>query len=387
MEVFGKGPDFDPSQDSMVRVYAHNLRQKLEQYYAVDGRAGAGRLSLARGEYRVSLTDPADREPQEPLPEPTQARTQEPDLVAPRPMPVSRVRLAVAALALSVVGGLVGWAIGAGREEGPTAAQIASRSPLWAHMFDDDLPILVVVGDYYIFGELDARGDVERLVRDFAVNSSKDLDELIMYEPDLLARYMDLDLTYLPRGSAFALLDLLRVLYTSDKSVRVVSMSELSIADLKSNHVVYVGYLSALDKLEDFVFASSTLAVGDTYDELKNKDTGALYTSEAGIRDLNRNYRDYGFISTFPGPGGNQFMIVAGTRDAGLMQAAHAVTDPMFVRSVEQSMPEEAKRQAPAFEQLYEVMGFDRTNLDAMLVHTSPLNYQKIWGGNLLEAD
>ena len=29
MEVFGKGADFDPSQDSMVRVYAHNLRQKL----------------------------------------------------------------------------------------------------------------------------------------------------------------------------------------------------------------------------------------------------------------------------------------------------------------------------------------------------------------------
>ena len=94
---------------------------------------------------------------------------------------------------------------------------------------------------------------------------------------------MDLDLTYLPRGSAFALLDVLRVLYTAEKNVRIVSMSELNVADLKSNHVVYIGYISALDKLEDFVFGSSTLAVGDTYDELRNKDTGELYTSEAGI--------------------------------------------------------------------------------------------------------
>ena len=39
MEVFGKGADFDPSQDSMVRVYAHNLRQKLDHYYATDGAA------------------------------------------------------------------------------------------------------------------------------------------------------------------------------------------------------------------------------------------------------------------------------------------------------------------------------------------------------------
>ncbi len=141
----------------------------------------------------------------------------------------------------------------------------------------------MIVGDYYIFGELDERGDIDRLVRDFSVNSSRDLDELIMYEPDLLSRYMDLDLTYLPRGSAFALLDVLRVLYTGEKNVRVVSMSELNVADLKSNHVVYIGYISALDKLEDFVFGSSSLAVGDTYDELRNKDTGVLYTSEAGI--------------------------------------------------------------------------------------------------------
>src|SRR6185295_10469630 len=55
MEVFGKGADFDPSQDSMVRVYAHNLRQKLEHYYATDGRNEPQQIALARGEYRVSL--------------------------------------------------------------------------------------------------------------------------------------------------------------------------------------------------------------------------------------------------------------------------------------------------------------------------------------------
>ena len=55
MEVFGRGADFDPSQDSMVRVYAHNLRQKLEHYYATAGRGETPQLVLARGEYRISL--------------------------------------------------------------------------------------------------------------------------------------------------------------------------------------------------------------------------------------------------------------------------------------------------------------------------------------------
>jgi hypothetical protein len=384
IEVFGRGADFDPSQDSMVRVYAHNLRQKLEHYYATAGRNEPRKLVLARGEYRVSLSEPD--EPAEtadaealvaPVAPPPAAATAQP------PAALSRGRLAAAGAALLALGIGLGAAIVIESEPAPSAAAAVAKSALWAGMLDDELPILVVVGDYYIYGELDEHGDVARLVRDFDVGSSAALDELMKNDTTLMSRYIDLDLTYLPTGSAFALLDLLRVLYTSNKSVRVVSMSEMNEADLKSSHVIYVGYISALDKLEDFVFASSTLTIGYTYDELRNMDTGELYTSEAGFPEINHNYRDYAFISTFPGPGGNQLMIVSGTRDAGLMQAAHALADPMFVTSMEQQRPDAGKNQPPSFEMLYEVTGYGRTNLDAMLVHTAALNYQQIWGGVL----
>jgi hypothetical protein len=384
MEVFGRGSDFDPSQDSMVRVYAHNLRQKLEHYYATTGRNEPRPLVLARGEYRISLAPAGEpAEAVDPAALATAAAQPVPGTFTGPAGPWSRWRLAAAGAALLAVG----MALGAGMvlrstPAAPPAATVA-KSPLWADMLDDDLPLLLVVGDYYIYAELDERGDVARLVRDFGVGSSKELDELMKNDTTLLARYLDLDLTYLPTGSASALLDVARVLYTSNKPVRIVSMSEMNEADLKSSHVIYVGYLSALDKLEDFVFASSTLAIGYTYDELQNIDTGELYTSEAGMPEANRNYRDYAFISTFPGPGGNQLMIVAGTRDAGLMQAAHALTDPMFVSSMEQQRPDAAKAEPPSFEMLYEVTGYGRTNLDAMLVHTAALNYQQIWGGVL----
>jgi hypothetical protein len=103
--------------------------------------------------------------------------------------------------------------------------------------------------------------------------------------------------------------------------------------------------------------------------------------------ETGHNYRDYAFISTFPGPGGNQFIVIAGMRDTGMMQAAHTLSDPMFVRSIEQVRPDGAGSQAPAFELLYEVTGYGRTNLDARLVHTAKLDYQAIWGGTLLHAD
>jgi len=384
MEVFGRGADFDPSQDSMVRVYAHNLRQKLEHYYATAGRNEPRQLLLARGEYRISLAESDEPDEAVDAVAPVASPPPQPGPVPEQPRSAfTRWRLALGGAALLVLGIALGAGIMLESEPAAPAAAAVAKSPLWADMLDDDLPILVVVGDYYIYGELDEHGDVTRLVRDFNVGSSAELDELMKNDSTLMSRYMDLDLTYLPTGSAFALLDILRVLYTSNKSVRVVSMSEMNEADLKSSHVIYVGYISALDKLEDFVFASSTLTIGYTYDELRNMDTGELYTSEAGFPEVNHNYRDYAFISTFPGPGGNQIMIVSGTRDAGLMQAAHALADPMFVASMQQQRPDTGKNQPPSFEMLYEVTGYGRTNLDAMLVHTAALNYQQIWGGVL----
>lgn len=397
MEVFAKGADFDPSQDSMVRVYAYNLRQKLEHHYATAGRGEPRQLTLARGEYRVSLTAAeasapvaADVAAVVPVPAPVAAAVVAPPaaLVPPlEPVPAAPAprRFAWIGAALLAAGVVAGLAIAALRAPPPPPEAAVAASPVWAELLDDDLPILIVVGDYYIFGELDEHGEVTRLVRDFGVGSRKELDEHMVADPALAVRYLDLDLTYLPTGAASSLLDVLHVLYTSNKSVRVVPMSEMSDADLKSSHVVYVGYISALDKLEEFVFASSSLAIGYTYDELRNAETGEFYSSEAGLPGVNRNYRDYAFISTFPGPGGNQFLVITGTRDAGLMQAAHVLSDPMFVRSFEQSRPDAAGAKTPAFEMLYEVTGYGRTNLDAMLVHAAKLHYQEIWGGNFLQ--
>jgi hypothetical protein len=365
-EVFNRGADFDPSQDAMVRVYAHHLRQKLDNFYADAGRDETRRIALPKGEYRVVVTLPAPAA----------------DAAGFTALP-GRGLLLLAAAALFAVGVGLGWWLRPTTIDAPAAVQAVAKSPIWSALLDDSIPTLVVVGDYYIFGELDAAGNVDRLIRNFSINSSKDLDEYLMYEPNLSARYLDLDLTYLPRSTAFALRDLLRVLYTADKPVRSASMSELDASDLRSNHILYVGYLSALDKLYDFVFASSGLTVGETFDELVDRETGKIYTSEAGMPANYRNYRDYGLLSTFAGPAGNQFMIVAGTRDAGLMQTAYAVTDPRKVAEIESAAPAVAADRPPSFELLYEVAGFDRTNLDAVVVYAGALAPTRNWSGNL----
>jgi hypothetical protein len=50
-EAFGKGPDFDPSQDSIVRVQAREVRRRLREYYQNEGKTNPLVLDIPVGRY------------------------------------------------------------------------------------------------------------------------------------------------------------------------------------------------------------------------------------------------------------------------------------------------------------------------------------------------
>ncbi|MGH9343397.1 MAG: malectin domain-containing carbohydrate-binding protein, partial [Terriglobia bacterium] len=51
VEALGRPPDFDPKEDSVVRVEAHRLRKKLKRYYESEGRDHPVVISLHVGHY------------------------------------------------------------------------------------------------------------------------------------------------------------------------------------------------------------------------------------------------------------------------------------------------------------------------------------------------
>ena len=55
VEVFGRGGDFDPRQDTIVRVQARRLRERLVDYYALSGTADPVRIGLPTGHYVPSF--------------------------------------------------------------------------------------------------------------------------------------------------------------------------------------------------------------------------------------------------------------------------------------------------------------------------------------------
>ncbi len=370
--VFSRRADFDANQDAVVRVYVHKLRRKLETLYAGPRAGQAHRLTIPRGEYRLIV---------EHRPEPASAAAPiVGPVIVPGIVPVRRGWvLALAAIALILLSSGATWlCLEASRPQAVKDLDHVRHGPVWAPLLANRFPTLVVVGDYYIFGESDDGMQVNRLVREYSVNSEGELDDFLMAHPDKVSHYMDLDLRYLPVGAAYALRDVLPVL-TAGKGgpVKVILASDLTPQMLKTNNIVYVGYFSAMGVLRDAAFAGSRFSIGETYDDLIDGRTHHHYDSQGGGPDSNgAMYVDYGYVSTFKGPAGNRVVVVAGTRDVALMQAADAATNRSSIGQMT------ATGQTPdAFEALYEAQGMSRLNVAGKLLVASPLDAGKIWSG------
>jgi hypothetical protein len=360
VDVFQRSATFDVTQDAMVRVYVHKLRRKLGDFYTGPGRDEPVRMVIPKGVYRFSLE-----------------RVEAPASPKGRPRR-SGVNWLVGALALSVLVnlGLIGFS--AYRPSRPPDELHQARdAPLWSRMLTDDRTIFIVLGDYYIFGETNRSMELKRLIREFSINSPGDLEQYVSAHPEFADRYLDLNLGYLPTSTAFALREVMPVVASSNRRIRVALASELSPAVLTSADVIYIGYLSGMGMLHDLVFAGSRFQAGDTYDEVVDRSTGTHYFSQAAVQlPGNDKYHDYGYVASLTGPSGNEILIIAGTRDVALMHVAETLTKPPSLDELRQR-----SGNAQSFEALYDVYGMDRMNIGGKLLITSKLDTSKIWTG------
>jgi hypothetical protein len=383
IEVFGKDGGFDVAQDAMVRVYVHKLRRKLEEYYSAAGRSDPFQLTLPKGAYRIVIhdrdalaaTDAAADQGGAATPPAIHDLAVDGATAAALHTAANSRRWVWPTLAASLVINLVFLGALVWYSHRPSTTNPALNNPLWSRVLAPDRPLLVVLGDYYIFAETDRNMEVQRLVREFSINSPGDLDQYLKLHPEFADRYQDMQLKYLPTSAAYALKDLMPLLAAASARTRVVLASELTPQMLKSSNVVYIGYLSGMGMLSDLVFSGSRFDVGESFDVLIDRASGKKYISQAALPvPGEQTYHDFGYFATFAGPAGNQIMIIAGTRDVAVMATAESVTHP---DSLQQLTARSGN--VRSFDALYDVFAMNGTNLNGTLLLTGKIDTSRIW--------
>lgn len=342
-EVFGQTET--DADDATVRVYVHRLRRKIDEFYAHDTAAAAGgaRLEIPPGSYALRLRGAPDGDTAR-----TTGKQQ------------SRAPMAAVVAAIVVVAvGVAAWL---------ALARPAVPNPIWEPIAQSDRPVLLVLGDYYLFGEVDpVRPEQSRLIRDFRVDSAADLAALQEAEPGRYGAGEDVGLNYLPFSSAYGLLHVLPLLAESGEDVTVVAASQLEPDQLNRYDVVYVGLVSGLHLLEEQTFAGSGFAPGESYDELIDRPSRRTFTSsEARSLASPAFYEDHALLTGFEASSGAQMVIIAGQRETALRGVAALVAGDALPPTLAGAARD------GAFEALFRVTGQQGADLADTLVIARP---------------
>jgi hypothetical protein len=135
--VLGRRPDYDPQEDTIVRVQMRHLRERLEKYFAAEGLAEPVGLSIPKGSYvprfegRSTPADAAALAELEPLP--------------PRRWPRWPAVLAAGAILVAAVY-LGRWSAGWPSQAAGEQSDLAANA-LFARLLTRDQPTGIVIAD------------------------------------------------------------------------------------------------------------------------------------------------------------------------------------------------------------------------------------------------
>src|SRR6202453_2527630 len=340
VHVFGRRPGYDPGEDNIVRNYARQLRNRLDQYFLEEGREEGLRLSIPRGKYVPVYSRNHFQE--HPLLVVTERETDSGgvlETVTPAAVPAlvsvqpARHRWLVPGLgALLLLACLaIAWVV-AHRAPADSADPL---HPLWSRLFDKSHQTLIVPSDAGIVMIQNLTGHLvplsEYINRDYlSLKSLYHIDEQNMRDLDA-QRYTNVtDLNAVMRFS--------RLPEANSGQFMVRYSRELHMQDLKDANVILLGssfsnpWAELFEKTLNFEFeyephpnASHIVNRHPQAGEL------AVYENDA-IGPSHRTYAVIGFVPNLNNTG--WVLLAEGLTMAGTDAAIDTVFDQVVMRQL-----------------------------------------------------
>ncbi len=355
--IFPKKQGYAPGEDSSVRVYVSNLRKKLKDYYSSLNTAPPFCIEIPKGGYRVVFAAP-----------PAKANTKEHS--KPR-MPLSYALAALLLISIAING--IQWFTDHKQAE-PALESALQSHPLWARFNQNDKPVLLVMGDLYIFSEFDPLLKRYRTIRDVSINSPQDYNDFITQHPERLKGLKENRANFVTKANVLVTRMLIPALAT-DKETTFKLQSQLTASDLRDFNIIFVGLFKALGPLNNYLNGSN-FTLNDSRYLIRHKQSDAQYPVKGNFQ---QQFTDYGLFASFQSPGGNHIMIISGFSDTSIIQIGKTLTSEHGLNTLRQAAQHSNTSLEAGFEALFEVSGYDRTALSGDVLLTLPVNEQAIW--------
>jgi hypothetical protein len=353
-----------------VRVSVRTLRQKLAEYYGASGRDDAVRFDIPKGGYRVTVTRI------ETVPAATTAVP-----AAATSLPVAPASgkwkwvaaAALAVLAVSVGFNLYSWARPAPAAAAPDAPQLSRvrESALWSDMVKSNRPVTLIMGDLFMYTQVDPQTGRTVTVRDSAVNSSDEMRAFLASNPSFATERGQRYVTMVQKTVAVGMASVMRIVDRPGRRIEVAAQDDVSLDEIRNNDVIYLGPLVRMGPLGSHYALQSRYRYNNQGQTITDLTTGKTFMPEG---TLSAQHVDYALAAKFVGPTGNHIMIfTAGARNAGVLQIVRTVTSADGVAKIDERLHATPGQHVGSFEALLTVTGFKQTDLMADIVDVTPM--------------
>jgi hypothetical protein len=392
IDVFGRDASFNSAEESLVRVGVRALRRRLHDYYADGGQHDEMQFVIPKGGYRLicvpreaapahdeaapapaaessaALTSPASTaEPAVGQPEVTAVRSKWPER--------KWVRLwglgATALLLVSVSINAYLWLNRTKLTVDPTTAELA-RTPFWSGIVDSDRPLMLVLGDGFMYTNVDPLTGRVQLIRDRAINSSEELRVFLAANPSIAQGRGQRYTSMLQKSTAIGMASVLRLVSHPGRQIEVRARDDLQVDDLQKYDIIYIGPLSRLGPLAGHYELQSRYRYEPQTAGIRDIVTGRAFVPDG---ELTGKHTEYALAARFIGPSGNRIMILTpGGRNSGMLLTVRTFTSAKELQDVARRLLASHDRLPESFEALLSLTSFGQTDVAAQVleVHALP---------------
>ena len=358
IDVFNRTADFDPSTDSLVRVYMHKLRQKLEHYYLTEGKSDSIVVSIPRGHYKLVFSNKYQ----------TNGKFKKKR---------TRYFLIGSAVLLPLILLLV-FFLSPGQNEQRIYPKLA-QSVFWSDVLSSEKPLMIVLGDYYFYGTYNEKTGDELLIRHFNINSPQEFDRY-QAKGNYSGELHRINYTYLGHFTPYVLNDLLPFVHQQTGQVEIALMSRFNPQHINKYNIIFLGLYKTMGLFKSY-FNHSDIDIQIYDGELvvpKNRSEISTKMSIKGRADSLHN--DFGTIARLPGPKNNTILLILSFADAGIMECTNIIMDINKLNEAYERIENNDTLQSNYFEMLYQIQGMDRYNFDSELLFVNGLDKNlNIW--------
>lgn len=345
-DFFKRNETFQPGEDTIVRVSVYKLRSLLEKYYQNEGIKDELVFELPKGTYSLKMVKKGDEK------------------YKPTPKRKKKMMLYFVLFA-SVILNLV---LLLNNEWNPGIRS----NPVWTSYLKSNLPVYITLGDPFFFRATKDSTEEGIVVRDLSVNSADDLKNWKMRE--YLSNSMKigaLDYSYLSTSNVRPLPDIINIFSKADIHVRLQTLSETNIEDVKRSNQIFIGNINSFGYFNKFLEKTSIRLNSSPREILISNDTTRLVLKVP--EKVHGYYVDYAFMVKVPGMNKSIISLLGDFHASGIKGLSNLLTNEASISTLKKDIEGKYRKFPEFFELVVKVTSYNYYDFKTEVIYFKPL--------------